>query len=196
MNNAALSFCVQTAVWTLVFLALRNELRRVIVGSSGNSISLQRKCLFCSPPGSCLHGSLQAILERIAISFSRGSSQPRDQTWDSHTAGGFLTTELLEKPFLSSGCFRQRPRIGGPSSRCSAGWEAPHQGGVVVRTFSRCPQKWRESSCVSRLLLQGRSSCREDPTLMTSSLPKASPPDTLDSGTRASRYKWRGGTSI
>ena len=35
----------------------------------------------CSPPGSSVHGSLQAgILERVAISFSRGSSQTRDQT--------------------------------------------------------------------------------------------------------------------
>ena len=32
----------------------------------------------CSPPGSSVHGLLQArILEWIAISFSRGSSQPR-----------------------------------------------------------------------------------------------------------------------
>ena len=35
----------------------------------------------CSPPGSSVHGIFQAIvLERIAISFSRGSSRPRDQT--------------------------------------------------------------------------------------------------------------------
>ena len=33
----------------------------------------------CSPPGSSVHGLLQArILEWIAIHFSRGSSQPRD----------------------------------------------------------------------------------------------------------------------
>ena len=32
----------------------------------------------CSPPGSSVHGILQArILERVAISFSRGSFQPR-----------------------------------------------------------------------------------------------------------------------
>ena len=32
-----------------------------------------------SPPGSSVHGFLQArILEQVAISFSRGSSQPRD----------------------------------------------------------------------------------------------------------------------
>ena len=35
----------------------------------------------CSLPGSSLHGILQArVLEWVAISFSRGSSQPRDQT--------------------------------------------------------------------------------------------------------------------
>ena len=35
----------------------------------------------CSLPGSSIHGIFQAIvLERIAISFSRGSSQPRDGT--------------------------------------------------------------------------------------------------------------------
>ena len=35
----------------------------------------------CSPPGSSLHRILQArILERVAISFSRGSSLPRDRT--------------------------------------------------------------------------------------------------------------------
>ena len=35
----------------------------------------------CSPPSSSAHGILQArILEWVAMSFSRGSSQPRDQT--------------------------------------------------------------------------------------------------------------------
>ena len=35
----------------------------------------------CSPPGSSIHGILQArILECVAISFSRGSSWPRDRT--------------------------------------------------------------------------------------------------------------------
>ena len=48
----------------------------------------------CSPPGSSVHGILQArILEGVAIPFSRGSSQPRDQTQVSCIAGKFLTTE-------------------------------------------------------------------------------------------------------
>ena len=42
----------------------------------------------CSPPSSLVHGILQArILEWVAISFSRGSSQPRDRTQVSRIAG-------------------------------------------------------------------------------------------------------------
>ena len=41
-----------------------------------------------SPPGFPIHGILQArILEWVAISFSRGSSQPRDRTQASRIAG-------------------------------------------------------------------------------------------------------------
>ena len=41
-----------------------------------------------SPPSSSVHGILQARkLEWISISFSRGSSQPRDRTQVSHIAG-------------------------------------------------------------------------------------------------------------
>ena len=40
-----------------------------------------------------VHGILQArILEGIAVPFSRGSSQPRDQTQVSLIAGGFFTS--------------------------------------------------------------------------------------------------------
>ena len=39
-----------------------------------------------------VHGVLEArILEWVAISFSRGSSQSRDQTWVSCTAGRLFT---------------------------------------------------------------------------------------------------------
>ena len=47
----------------------------------------------CSPPGSSVHGILQArILEWVAIPFSRGSSRPGGQTWVSCIAGGFFTS--------------------------------------------------------------------------------------------------------
>ena len=46
----------------------------------------------CSTPGSSVHGILHArILEWVVISFSRGSSQPRDQTQVSCIAGRFFT---------------------------------------------------------------------------------------------------------
>ena len=44
----------------------------------------------CGPPGSSVHGILQARrLEWAAISSSKGSSWPRDQTWISCIAGRF-----------------------------------------------------------------------------------------------------------
>ena len=47
-----------------------------------------------SPPGSSVHGTLQArILEWVAIPFSRGSSWLRDQTWVFRSAGRFFTIE-------------------------------------------------------------------------------------------------------
>ena len=53
----------------------------------------------CSLPGFSVHGILQTrILEWVAISFPRGSSQPRDQTYISYTAGKFFTTEPPGKP--------------------------------------------------------------------------------------------------
>ena len=46
----------------------------------------------CSPPGSSIHGIFKArVLEWIAISFSRGSSWPRDPTRVSCIAGRHFT---------------------------------------------------------------------------------------------------------
>ena len=47
----------------------------------------------CNPMVCVVHGTLQArILEWVAFPFSRGSSQPRDQTQVSHIAGRFFTS--------------------------------------------------------------------------------------------------------
>ena len=47
-----------------------------------------------SPPGSSVHRTLQArILQWVALSFSRGSSRPRDRTSVSCIAGGFFIAE-------------------------------------------------------------------------------------------------------
>ena len=55
-----------------------------------------------SLPGFSVHGIFQARrLEWVAMSFSRGSSQTRDWTHVSYTAGGFFTTVLPGKPIIS-----------------------------------------------------------------------------------------------
>ena len=55
----------------------------------------------CSLTGFSVHGILQArILQWVAISFSRGSSQPRDRIWVSCIAGRFFTIWATEKPLV------------------------------------------------------------------------------------------------
>ena len=55
----------------------------------------------CSPPDSSVHGISQArILEWVTISFSRGSSQHRNQTCVSYIAGRFFTTVPPEKSYF------------------------------------------------------------------------------------------------
>ena len=57
----------------------------------------------CSLPGSSVHGISQAIvLEWIAISFSRGSSRPRDQTWVSCIIDRRFTVTAKQKHFVST----------------------------------------------------------------------------------------------
>ena len=63
--------------------------RRCLVAQSGLTLC---DPMDCSVPGSSDNGVLQArILEWVAIPFSRGSSQPRDETWVSCIAGRFFT---------------------------------------------------------------------------------------------------------
>ena len=56
----------------------------------------------CSPPGSSVHEIFQTrILEWVAISFSKGSSRPRDRTQNSCTLGRFFTNwanSTFQKP--------------------------------------------------------------------------------------------------
>ena len=59
----------------------------------------------CSPPGSSVQGISQArILQWVAISFSRGSSQPRDRTHVSCIAGGFFTIWATREAKPRDGC--------------------------------------------------------------------------------------------
>ena len=68
----------------------------------------------CSSPGSSVHGILQAnILEWVAIPFFRGSSQPRDWTRVSHTAGRFFTIRATKEDLgILLGKYRTNNRKG------------------------------------------------------------------------------------
>ena len=56
----------------------------------------------CSLPGSSVHGIFQAtVLEWIAISFSKGSFQPRDQTRVSHIVDRRFTVWATREDQLS-----------------------------------------------------------------------------------------------
>ena len=59
---------------------------------NGYDFTLHYDMQWDGSPGSCVHGISQArILEWVAVPFSSGSSQPRDQTWVSCIAGEFFT---------------------------------------------------------------------------------------------------------
>ena len=63
-----------------------------VVESWRGEVKVAQLCqTLCDPMGYTVLGILQArILEWVAFPFSRGSSQPRDQTQVSHTAGRFF----------------------------------------------------------------------------------------------------------
>ena len=71
------------------------ETRRIM------SVKLVQSCpTLCDPMGYTVHGFLHArILEWVAVSFPRGSSQPKDRTQVSSIVGGFLTSLATRRPY-------------------------------------------------------------------------------------------------
>ena len=68
----------------------------------------------CNPPGSSVHGIFQTrILELFAISFSRRSSQPKDQTHVSYLS-------CIGSQILSPLGYLGSPRVGGRRTQFSA----------------------------------------------------------------------------
>ena len=59
-----------------------------------SEVKVTQSCpILCDPMDYTIHGLLQArILEWVAFPFSRGSSQPREQTQAYQIAGGFFTS--------------------------------------------------------------------------------------------------------
>ena len=62
-------------------------------------VKVTQSCpILCNPMDYTVHGILQArILECVALSFSWGSSQPRNQTQVYHIAGGFFTSWAIRE---------------------------------------------------------------------------------------------------
>ena len=95
----------------------------------------------CSPPGSSVHGIPQArILEWVAISLSRGSSQPRDgtllrasRTTSSHA---HLTPSFYSSPYCIPGdiSFCLHPSTVGPREDS---WL--RDGNRMLQNSNRCP---------------------------------------------------------
>ena len=87
-------------------------------------------------PVSSAHGISQArILEWLTISFSRGSSRPRDRAWvscTSCTAGRFYTAELASQP-PSPAC---RPSVGYPQRLIERVILKKRQGAFSALSFS------------------------------------------------------------
>ena len=100
-----------SVAWTFAYLLLFWEVLVV------QSCLILCNSMDYSTPGSSVHGIFQArILECIAISFSRGSSQPRDQTHVSCTGGQILYHWAMREAQLVTGlpfinCFQITYRL-------------------------------------------------------------------------------------
>ena len=112
--------------------------------------------LDCSPPGSCVSGIFQArTLKWVGISFSRGSSWPRDRPRSPALAGRFFTIEPPEKLlwcmvlsylwccFVESGFEYLRKKVfhhhhwTTVEHQCDGKWPMNPK---------HCPQRWKSSS--------------------------------------------------
>ena len=95
VNSAALNTEVDVSFWTRVFSRYLPR-SRIAISCWYYCLKSCPTCdpMDCSLPGSSVHGISQArILEWVAISFSRGSSQPRNRTHISCFGSVFFTTK-------------------------------------------------------------------------------------------------------
>ena len=113
----------------------------------------------CGTPGSSVHGILQArILEWAAISFSRGSSWPRDRTQVSCTADSFFPREVhkgrsrlayaLLLSWLGTQC---SPGFCTTAGR--RGWEATSSGSLWISCdVNYTPSFWRHLNKLQKFI--------------------------------------------
>ena len=93
-------------VWKFWVLVPRSFLISISFTSYTVLCLVTQSCPTLFNPGSSIHGILQArILEWVAIPFSRGLSQPRDETQVPRTAGRFFTVLIGDSVlFILSFC--------------------------------------------------------------------------------------------
>ena len=93
----------------------------------------------CSPPGSSVHGLFQArVLEWVDLSFSRGSSQPKDWTRVSCTACRFFTIWATGEtcgPLKKGILWKKKKKKLLPKSDGDSEWELPW-------VFWKSPHPW------------------------------------------------------
>ena len=86
-NVAVVGSCVRRVTRVISFLYPVNWLRGLAIMCRAQPCPTLCDPMDCSAPGSSVRKSLQArIPEWVAISPSRGSSRPRDQTWVSRVS--------------------------------------------------------------------------------------------------------------
>ena len=94
----------------------------------------------CSPPGSFVHGILQArILEWEAIPFSRGSSWPRDRTQVFCIAGGFFTIWATREAKKNIFLFSSVQSLSGVRLFATP-WIAAHQASLSITNSRSSPK--------------------------------------------------------
>ena len=129
------------------------------------------------PPGSSVHGTSQArILEWVAAPFSRGSSQPRDWTWVSGTAGRFFIIWATGKP----------PEA---VQRLFRAWQAQDQGTANVLI-------WVQRQGKNTNVLAQRQSGRRNSFLLSLGLVRPSPDWTRPTLQRAIRFSQATGSNV
>ena len=98
-----------------------------------------------SPPGSSVHRTLQArILQWVALSFSRGSSPPRNRTSVSCIAGGFFIAEPAGNQSLVS-----------RGMQVKTTWNITiHLSEWMAKIKNRDTTKWRQGCGETEPLLQ------------------------------------------
>ena len=124
----------------------------------------------CSLPGSSVHRILQErILEWVAISFSRGSSWPRDQTWISCIEGRFLTFWTTREACVSTGLlFFSNGLMCGPQGKrdCCCPWAVIFEPANSQKMFLSLVQSSSSGDCIrfgAKILIEIQWFCLEHP---------------------------------